>query len=36
MTSLAARTLGLRVRAASTFGVARGTMRIKILGLDNG
>jgi hypothetical protein len=29
MNDLAARTLGLRVRAASTFGVARGTMRIK-------
>jgi hypothetical protein len=28
MNDLAARTLGLRVRAASTFGVARGTMRI--------
>jgi hypothetical protein len=29
MNDLAARTLGLRVRAASTFGMARGTMRIK-------
>jgi hypothetical protein len=28
MNDLAARTLGRRVRAASTFGVARGTMRI--------
>ena len=36
MNDLAARTLGLRVRAASTFGVARGTMRIEASGLDNG